>query len=378
MSGFERSRFIDLSQSDCDEFTCGICLEILNNPIETKCCRKTYCKKCIITWINTNQLCPNDRRVLRVNDLINPSLIVVNLLSKLKIKCNGCQKIVSLGSLLEHMRQYHNNNYGSEMDENEWNREENDEQERQRPDHNYCFSIIKGIIKSFYNIIISILFFFLNIFVALVLFLFYCLLLVISNKTIQKMIGLLILIFVAFVFWTILKQSTAYIYLKVFDSREPYSLYKTIEFSNLRKTKYLELSYFVEHDFEEKFDEKEIKKLESEIESKPAAYEISGYSLQKSLIYPISRTSKSKFIYYVGEDFEKRFSSRKIAAMESQIEDYIIILKLKCLHETKDKEYLYLIEEAKRLTDKERNRMELRAKKTKLPSCVSLEKLSIY
>jgi hypothetical protein len=167
---------------------------------------------------------------------------------------------------------------------------------------------------------------------------------------------------------------------EVFDSREPYSLYKTTDFSNLRKTKYLELSYFVEHDFEEKFDEKQIEKLESEIESKhkSAAYEISGYSFQKSLIYSISRTTKSKFIYYVGDDFEKRFSSRKIAAMESQIEDHIIILKLKCLHERKDKEYLYLIEEVKRLTDKERNRMELRAEKTKLSSCISLEKLSIY
>ncbi len=68
MSGFDK--FIDLSQSDCDEFTCGICLGILNNPIETKCCRKTFCKECITSWINSNRLCPNDRQVLKINDLM--------------------------------------------------------------------------------------------------------------------------------------------------------------------------------------------------------------------------------------------------------------------------------------------------------------------
>lgn len=41
---------------------------------------------------------------------------------------------------------------------------------------------------------------------------------------------------------------------KVIDSREPYSLYKTTEFSILSKTRSLEISYFVEHDFEERFD----------------------------------------------------------------------------------------------------------------------------
>jgi hypothetical protein len=68
-------------------------------------------------------MCLNDRRVLRTVDLMKPSLIVVNLLSKLRIKCNysenECQEILSFGSLSEHMKQFRNNNYELEMDENE-------------------------------------------------------------------------------------------------------------------------------------------------------------------------------------------------------------------------------------------------------------------
>jgi hypothetical protein len=88
MSNFEKSSLIDLSESDRYDFSCGICLEIFNNPVETKCCRKTFCKECITSWINTNQVCPNDRRVLRVDDLIRPSLITINLLSKIKNESN--------------------------------------------------------------------------------------------------------------------------------------------------------------------------------------------------------------------------------------------------------------------------------------------------
>jgi hypothetical protein len=36
MSSFDKSRFIDLSESDCNELICGICLCVVNNPVETK------------------------------------------------------------------------------------------------------------------------------------------------------------------------------------------------------------------------------------------------------------------------------------------------------------------------------------------------------
>jgi hypothetical protein len=71
-------------------------------------------------------------------------------------------------------------------------------------------------------------------------------------------------------FWWILEQSVTYISLKpkVNDSGEPYSLYKTTDFKNSRKTSYLQISYFVENDFEERFNGKQIANFESVIERK--------------------------------------------------------------------------------------------------------------
>jgi len=90
MLGFNDLRFFELIQTDFHQFRCDICLGLLNKPLETKCCRKTYCKECITSEINKNGFCPNNRQLLRTNDLINPSLIVMNMLSNLK-KMRGYQ-----------------------------------------------------------------------------------------------------------------------------------------------------------------------------------------------------------------------------------------------------------------------------------------------
>jgi len=105
--GFDKSRFVDIEDSQLSEFTCGICLGVFNNPFETKCCRQTFCKQCIENWISKSNTCPLDRSLLRAHDLIKSSKIVINLLSKLKIKCDnsdkGCQQVIDLGSLSSHL-----------------------------------------------------------------------------------------------------------------------------------------------------------------------------------------------------------------------------------------------------------------------------------
>jgi hypothetical protein len=98
MLGFNDLRFFELIQTDLHQFRCGLCLGLLNKPLETKCCRKTYCKKCITSQINKNGFCPNDRQLLSADDLINPSLIVMNMLSNLK-RMSGYQEVFSCGSL---------------------------------------------------------------------------------------------------------------------------------------------------------------------------------------------------------------------------------------------------------------------------------------
>jgi len=94
---------------------------------------------------------------------------------------------------------------------------------------------------------------------------FYGLIMALLNKTFQKMIALPIFIFLVCMFWSIFKQSFNQ---KNVDRREPYSLYKTTKFSNLLKTSYLQLSYFVENDFEERINRQQIENFESVIERK--------------------------------------------------------------------------------------------------------------
>ncbi len=48
---------------------------------------------------------------------------------------------------------------------------------------------------------------------------------------------------------------------EVVDNIEPYNLHKTADFSNLRKTKYLQISYFVEYDLRTDLMKNKLKNL---------------------------------------------------------------------------------------------------------------------
>ncbi len=106
MPGYDKSRFVNLSQPLNDELTCGICLGILKNPIVVPCCRHTYCYNCIIKWLNNNTSCPNDRTKLIRSELYHPQRLVLNLLAKLRIHCNfhskGCDRVLDLECLPMH------------------------------------------------------------------------------------------------------------------------------------------------------------------------------------------------------------------------------------------------------------------------------------
>ncbi len=72
MSGYELSRFVDLSQSDAEEYTCSICQDIFCDPLVTNCCLQTFCGQCINEWLETNNKCPFDRKPLKRCELIRP------------------------------------------------------------------------------------------------------------------------------------------------------------------------------------------------------------------------------------------------------------------------------------------------------------------
>ena len=117
MAGFDRNRFIDLSESMAKDLECSICLNIFDNPIDTDCCH-TFCKECLQKLIRTRaHKCPACRteftRKRGTNAIIlsgyafRPNLMANAWISKLITKCdfqfNGCKERLELGSMATHL-----------------------------------------------------------------------------------------------------------------------------------------------------------------------------------------------------------------------------------------------------------------------------------
>lgn len=60
---------------------CEICLDVLNNPVQTSCCGQSYCKRCVDQL--QNQVCPHCRADLE----IFPDKKSIRLINDLEIKC---------------------------------------------------------------------------------------------------------------------------------------------------------------------------------------------------------------------------------------------------------------------------------------------------
>ena len=107
MPGYERTRFVGVSDNDLEEFICGICLAVFVKPMVTECCGQTYCFECISDWLLSNPTCPNDRKRLTMDKLKSAPKMVNNLLSNMKIKCEyqekGCQSIMNISDLDSHL-----------------------------------------------------------------------------------------------------------------------------------------------------------------------------------------------------------------------------------------------------------------------------------
>ena len=107
MPGFDKNRFIDVSDEDLDQFTCSICLEVFKNPVYSRCCLQSYCRDCINHWLERHKTCPNDRKSLSKSQLTVPPRALTNLLNKLVVKCNfhrdGCEETIKLDQLDKHL-----------------------------------------------------------------------------------------------------------------------------------------------------------------------------------------------------------------------------------------------------------------------------------
>jgi hypothetical protein len=106
MPGYSKQRFVELSETEDEELTCGICLEIFKKPMVVQCCRQMFCHECITEWLRNKETCPHDRQKLTIDQITEPPRFVHNLISKLKIHCkfrnSGCNLIIKLEDLENH------------------------------------------------------------------------------------------------------------------------------------------------------------------------------------------------------------------------------------------------------------------------------------
>src|SRR5690349_20473752 len=109
MPGIDKNRIVGHDSQQLDEFSCGICLDVLNRPMVTDCCRQMYCKDCIEVWLsrpNQPKICPNDRKALTAQQLREAPRVVINIIDGMKVKCEssllGCQSIHTIGEDSDH------------------------------------------------------------------------------------------------------------------------------------------------------------------------------------------------------------------------------------------------------------------------------------
>ena len=104
MAGHDLSLFVDISEDYLKILLCPICCRVLNIPTLTECCQQTYCKSCIERWLKTNDICPKDKRPLRLASLRTAPDVLVNFIGNLRIRCL-CKEKVRLCDVDKHQDQ---------------------------------------------------------------------------------------------------------------------------------------------------------------------------------------------------------------------------------------------------------------------------------
>jgi E3 ubiquitin-protein ligase NRDP1 len=102
--GYDERRFIEPVKRD---LFCSICQEVLRDPRTCQNKEHPFCLGCILKHLQISHTCPECREHLTPETLKNPSRILKNDLSQLKIKCDnnerGCPGYVLLENLQHHI-----------------------------------------------------------------------------------------------------------------------------------------------------------------------------------------------------------------------------------------------------------------------------------
>jgi hypothetical protein len=86
-------------------FLCTVCNQVLKDPVKIPC-GHTFCRECIIAWIETSPSCPLDQQGVIVDNLSHVGFAFKSLLDNLLVKCgfslNGCSYSGQRSSLVNH------------------------------------------------------------------------------------------------------------------------------------------------------------------------------------------------------------------------------------------------------------------------------------
>ena len=85
-------------------------------------CQKIYCKKCINSLTSNNQKCPNGC----LNPFFENCLGIIEILSKLKFKCEKCEKQIEYKKVQEHC-EFHSKKDKEKKEKDKKNKENKNE-----------------------------------------------------------------------------------------------------------------------------------------------------------------------------------------------------------------------------------------------------------
>ena len=77
---------------------CPYCHKLIKNPFMCNKCQKNYCKKCLEDYSNMKK-CPNDNK----DSEFKHSVMINEMLSKLKYKCKNCKKEILQSDIKSHL-----------------------------------------------------------------------------------------------------------------------------------------------------------------------------------------------------------------------------------------------------------------------------------
>ena len=81
-----------------DLLKCPYCNKLIKNPFMCNKCQKNYCKKCLEDFSKMKK-CPNDNK----ESEFKHSIMINEMLSKLKYKCKNCKEEISQSDIKSHL-----------------------------------------------------------------------------------------------------------------------------------------------------------------------------------------------------------------------------------------------------------------------------------